>query len=89
LTCFDKYEKENLDDEDEDEREIMKTLLRRPDPKKKGESNTRTSPAYVQWCCQIQEKVAPILIKRQTLSQTLRLGGEYLKVCIYTSVCAK
>ncbi|XP_061169135.1 interferon-induced helicase C domain-containing protein 1-like [Saccostrea echinata] len=73
-------ERDKLDVENEDEREIVKTLLRRPDPKKKGETNTRNSPSYVQWCCHLQEKSAPILKRKQRTSQTLRLGGEYLKI---------
>ncbi|XP_062591686.1 interferon-induced helicase C domain-containing protein 1-like [Saccostrea cucullata] len=73
-------ETDKLDVENEDEKEILKTMLRRPDPKRKGEVSTRNSPSYVQWCCHLQEKSAPILKRKQTTSQTLRLGGEYLKI---------
>ncbi|XP_052709692.1 interferon-induced helicase C domain-containing protein 1-like isoform X2 [Crassostrea angulata] len=71
-------EKGHLDAENEDEKEILKTLLRKPNANRTLEAS-RNSPAYVQWCCRLQEKAIPILSRKPDLSQRIRLGGEYLK----------
>lgn len=71
-------EKGNLDAEHEDEKEILKTLLRKPSANRTLEAS-RNSPAYVQWCCHLQDKAIPILSRKPDSSQRIRLGGEYLK----------
>lgn len=71
-------EKGNLDAEHEDEKEILKTLLRKPNANRTLEAS-RNSPAYVQWCCHLQEKAIPILSRKPDPSERIRLGGEYLK----------
>lgn len=71
-------EKGHLDAEHEDEEEILKTLLRKPNAKRTLEAS-RNSPAYVQWCCHLQDKAIPILSRKPDPSERIRLGGEYLK----------
>lgn len=71
--------KGNLSKENEDEGEILKTLLRKPDPTKTLYAS-KNSPAYMQWCCHLQEKAVPVQARMPEISNTLRIGGEYLKV---------
>ena len=67
--------KGNLSKENEDEGEILKTLLRKPTL-----DASKNSPAYMQWCCHLQEKAVPVQARMPEISNTLRIGGEYLKV---------
>eukprot|EP00105_Crassostrea_gigas_P002956 XP_011415657.1 PREDICTED: interferon-induced helicase C domain-containing protein 1 [Crassostrea gigas] len=71
-------EKGHLDAEHKDEEEILKTLLRKPNAKRTLEAS-RNSPAYVQWCCHLQDKAIPILSRKPDNSERIRIGGEYLK----------
>ena len=67
--------KGNLSKENEDEGEILKTLLRKPTL-----DASKNSPAYMQWCCHLQEKAVPVQARMPEISNTLRIGGKYLKV---------
>lgn len=71
-------EKGNLDSEHEDEKEILKTLARKPNTNRTQEAS-RNSPAYVQWCCCLQKDAIPILSRKRDVCQRLQLCGDYLK----------
>nr|XP_034330978.1 antiviral innate immune response receptor RIG-I-like [Crassostrea gigas] len=71
-------EKGHLDTKNEDEKEILKTMLRKPNANRTLKAS-RNSPAYVQWCCRLQVDATPILSRKPDSSERIRLGGEYLK----------
>lgn len=69
---------DKLDSKDEDENNIIKLLAMRNEILQKEDN--RNSTRYIQWCCNLQDKTAPISKRKPEVSAKIRTGGEYLKV---------